>query len=965
MFSKLLFIPELTVVILFLTLVILLITVLKWAGQQRQIALQWQANSTLLTSILEEIDCIVIGLSAQYQIQDWNLNAEKVLGWERQEVFGKNYLDLFISEPFQNSISADYQKIITAQKPQELNYPIRTRQGKEYWLEWKVIPTLNPQGKAVGLMLMGSPQKRFINSELDWQKLIDQLPTPIAILDNQMRYIAYSKAWLSHYQLDNQCLLGKSHNEIFPQFKLNGEIAFQKLLQGETLSNFLELLTGNVKTQNWVIQPWYQNETEIGGLILTTTPIPQLIEEREAALQSAQVKANFLAQMSHEIRTPMNGVLGMVELLLETPLTSQQRDYTSTIYCSAQHLLTVINEILDFSKLEAGETRLEIADFDLDSCIETVVDLLAVKAEEKQLEFIVLMDSNLPRNLQGDVLRIHQILLNLIGNAIKFTGQGSVILTVQKQSEDQEKVGIQFSVKDTGIGIDPQLRPLLFEPFSQASSTTTRQYGGTGLGLSISKHLVQLMGGEIGFESHFGQGSLFWFTVEFSKAKTQKVKPLPELEQLKILVVDQSPLVRQSVRSLAQVLGIQVDEADQANVALNAWKMSVEQNKPYPVIMIDLSLLNRDGMKLVRALHQQGSKTISTELILMSGMNQRDRAEQVVNLGDFSYLLKPVAPLRFLQSLVLALNLKSSAILTRLQNWQLQTHRIGRFHERDQRFNLRPHALKILLAEDDPVNQKVILSQLKLLGYDADIVNNGQAVLERLTYQKYDLILMDCQMPFLDGYETTQRLRQQPQFAKQPLIIALTASAMSSDRERCLEVGMDDYVSKPVELNALDKMLQRWANLIQSSDHNSTITMDIKPSSESFPISQFQSSQTPELVNTDSPINLDRLNRLLKGNIKLQHKLLSLFLEQGQTRIETLRQAIANQDFTSIKQQAHALKGSSASAAVLKMPELAKELENLAQQQTLEGATELVEELQQCLSQVQVFLEEKLTLQSS
>lgn len=960
MFSKLFFTPELTVVIFFLILLILLIVVLGWGWQQRKIALQWKANSAKLKSIIQQIDCIVIGLSTQYQIQDWNEKAEKFLGWKREEVWGKNYLELFIDKPFQNSISAQYQQILRNQRSEWLTYSIHTCEGKEYEMEWNVSPSLNSFGETIGLVLTGYPQPYPSNVEVDWRRLIAQLPTPVAVLDHQMRYIAYSQTWLSQYHLDNQVLFGKSHYDVFPELTSNWKKNCQRLLRGESLSVFEdaeEQLNGDSINLNWVIQPWLKQEGEIGGLILTIPPLNQLIEEREAAIQSAQLKANFLAQMSHEIRTPMNGVLGMVELLLETQLTSQQRDYTSTIYCSAQHLLTVINEILDFSKLEAGETRLDISDFDLDSCIETVIDLLAVKAEEKQLELIVLMDSDLPRHLQGDALRIHQILLNLIGNAIKFTGDGSVILKVRKQFEHKDQVQIQFSVKDTGIGIDPQLQPLLFQPFSQASSTTSRQFGGTGLGLSISKHLVDLMGGEIGFESQVGQGSMFWFNVTFSKAETQNVQPLPELEQLKLLVVDHSSLVRQSVRSLAQALGIEVDEAEEANQALNAWKISVEQNKPYPVIMIDLSLLNRDGMKLVRALHQQGVKS-TTELILMSGMNQRDRAEQVVNLGDFSYLLKPVAPLRFLQSLVLALNLKSSAILTRLQNWQHQTHRIGRFHERDQRFNLRPHALKILLAEDDPVNQKVILSQLKLLGYDADVVNNGQAVLERLTYQKYDLILMDCQMPLLDGYETTQRLRLQPQFSQYPLIIALTASAMSSDRERCLEVGMDDYVSKPVELNALDKILQRWANSIQGSPQN------IEKISEPQIVSPVQPLETLERVNLDSPINLDRLNRLLKGNISLQQKLLSLFIEQGQTRIQVLHQAIANQDFTSIKQQAHALKGSSASAAVLKMPELAKELENLAQQQTLEGAAELVEELQRCLSQVQVFLDEKLILQS-
>lgn len=965
MFPKLLFIPELTVVILFLILVILLIVVSGWAWQQRKIALQWKANSVNLKSMVQQIDCVVIGLSIHYEIQEWNAKAEQVLGWRSQEVLGKNYLDLLINEPFQNSISADYQQVLIEKKSRWLNHSIRTSQGKEYWLEWKASPSLDSQGEIIGLVLSGSPQT---NLDLDWRRIISQAPTPIAVLDNQMCYIACSQTWLSQYHLENHAVLGKSLDQVFPELTTNWKTICQQVLQGKSISTFEagEPLNSNLANPNWVIQPWFINEQEIGGLILVASPITQLIEEREAAIQSAQVKANFLAQMSHEIRTPMNGVLGMVELLLETQLTPQQRDYTSTIYCSAQHLLTVINEILDFSKLEAGETRLEIADFDLDSCIETVVDLLAIKAEEKQLEFIVLIDSNLSRNLQGDAVRIHQILLNLIGNAIKFTEQGSVILEVKMQSENADHVQIQFSVRDTGIGINPQLQPLLFQPFSQASSTTNRQYGGTGLGLSISKHLVHLMGGEIGFDSQVGQGSTFWFNVGFAKAKTENVKILPELEQLKLLVVDQSPLVRQSVRSLAQALGVQVDEANEANQALNAWKMSVEQNQPYPIIMIDLSLLNREGMKLVRALHQQGAK-MKTELILMSGMNQRDRAEQVVNLGDFSYLLKPIAPLRFLQSLVLALNLKSSAILNRLQNWQHQTHRIGRFHERDQRFNLRPHALKILLAEDDPVNQKVILSQLKLLGYDADLVNNGQAVLERLTYQKYDLILMDCQMPLLDGYETTQRLRQQPEFSKQPLIIALTASAMASDRERCLEVGMDDYVSKPVELIALDKILQRWANSITGSVQNATAPIiTLENLSEPFPVVPFQQPLTSEIINLENPIiNLDRLNRLLKGNIQLQQKLLTLFLEQGQTRIQTLRQAIANQDFTSIKQQAHALKGSSASAAVLKMPELAKELENLAQQQTLEGATELVEELQHCLSQVQVFLDEKLILQSS
>ncbi|MFM6231075.1 MAG: PAS domain-containing protein, partial [Planktothrix sp.] len=468
----------------------LVLVALGWAWQQRQLALGWKTSATELQSMVEQIDCIIIGLSVDYRIQEWNASATKRYGWQRHDVRGKNYLELGVPSSIQEDFVARCESVLTTKQSAQFQQLLSTPNGGEEFIHWKINPWLNLQGETLGLLLNGyaeAPNLHWENKMITLRDIISQFPVAIAIFDSQMRYLAYSKVWLSQYNLQGQSLFGKSHYEVFPDLKLEWKIAHQKALQGETVSQLedtWERENGSKIQQSWVIQPWYKTPHEIGGLILATTPISELIKERESALQSAQSKSHFLAQMSHEIRTPMNGVLGMVELLLETQLTPQQRDYTSTIYCSAQHLLTVINEILDFSKLEAGETRLAIANFDLDTCIETVIDLLTVKAEEKNLDLIVLIDSYLPRQLKGDALRLHQILLNLISNAIKFTEIGTIILRVTSLAENADKVKINFSVKDTGIGIHPDLHPQIFKPFSSASSVTNRQYSGTGLGLS-------------------------------------------------------------------------------------------------------------------------------------------------------------------------------------------------------------------------------------------------------------------------------------------------------------------------------------------------------------------------------------------------------------------------------------------------------------------------------------------------
>ncbi|MEB3885861.1 response regulator [Lyngbya sp. CCY1209] len=916
-------------------------------------------------SLLQQMGCVVIGLCAEGKIQEWNRAARELLGHSREEVRDRDFWTLCVPESRRETVKALYGKAIACLAPVRVHHVLLTSDGRERQVQFQIVPWRNRRGEIIGIIATGeavacSPDGSG-QTELECerlQQLISHLPLPVAMFDTQMRYLAHSTGWIDFCQPKTANLIGASHYEIFPDIKPEWKLVHQRALRGETISTLEDCWVRENQSptyHGWAIGPWYRHSGEIGGAILALIPLNHLVESRDAALRSVQFKSRFLAQMSHEIRTPMNGVLGMVELLLKTDLTPQQRDYTGTIYRSARHLLTVINEILDLSKLEAGEAHLEERDFDLHNCIETVVDLLAVKAEDKQLELVVLIDRNLPRQLRGDGMRLQQVLINLVNNAIKFTESGHIVIRATRDGREPQKTGIRFSVEDTGIGISPELQQKLFEPFAQASSSTNRQYGGTGLGLSICKHLIDLMGGQIGLESREGCGSTFWFTAGFAPPESECAIAVPEqLRNLKLLVVDRSPLVRESVRRIAEEWGIRVEEADTAELARTSWQQCRVRGRPYHLILIDLHLLNREGAQLVRQLYRE-SKPSLTGLILMSGINQRNRAEQVLNLGNFSYLIKPVAPLRLLQSLAVALKLEMPEMpdpTDGLENyWSARSRDFSppesSFPDSETPAGETPsNPVKILLAEDDVVNQEVIVSQLRQLGYAADAVGDGQSALDRLQRQDYDIILMDCQMPILDGYETTAKIRDRTGPKPPPAIVALTASAMPSDRQRCLKAGMDDYLSKPIDLRALGSVIRRW----------SSVGGDRSPEPP-VPSSDFPAE--PEI-----PLDLDRLEQLFHGKLNLQYRLLSMFIQQGQERIDAIAQAVRTEDFTQIKQQAHALKGSAANAAVLHIPAIAKQLETLALQQNLQDAKPLVEQLQNHLDRLQAFVEEKMVPQS-
>lgn len=702
----------------------------------------------------------------------------------------------------------------------------------------------------------------------------------------------------------------------------------------------------------------YQDEggkaVRMAGVCIETTDRKQAEEElrhakeiaeklADEADQANRAKSAFLAAMSHEIRTPLNGVIGMTGLLQDTPLAPEQRDSVETIRVSGEALLAVINDILDYSKIESERMELENTDFNITTLIQETVDILAGHTHRKGIAIGAYIEPNVPEWLTGDPIRIRQVLTNLLSNAAKFTEKGEISLKVKMLHKEDQNIVLLFEVIDTGIGIQPDVRERLFKPFSQGDISTSRRFGGTGLGLAISKRLVEMMGGSIDVESLPGRGSKFWFTIKLSECTvpvpTVSYRIIPELRGVRILCVDDNEINREIVKRQAESWQLRCDVAVNAAEGLSMLKKAVIDGDRYVLALIDHVMPGMNGIEMIQIMRQL-KEISSTPIMILSSMGSVFLPEELKELNVSMTLVKPIRPAKLYESIVsilrVILGIKEMA-----------------FEEKSS-LQVERKSNRILLAEDNPINQQVATRILAKLGYHADVVTNGLEVLDQVARVPYDLIFMDCQMPMMDGYTATIELRkrekQQGNHSSIP-IIAMTAHALKGDREKCLEVGMNDYISKPIDINALEEVVEKWLKVKNSSE-----AVTINPINQEVAADTSDSKQQEQntLTNEKPMIDLERLHAIFGDDTTVIREFMNSFIESTRTLLSDIDSAVRQKNNNIAKDLFHRLKGSAGNSGIMRMHSLCVTAEEKVKQSDWDCVQKLLTEIKEEFVRIEV-----------
>jgi two-component system, sensor histidine kinase and response regulator len=902
-------------------------------------------NHPFNQTVMDTLPIGVVLLDGQQRILSLNAEAVRLLGQSADFCRSHSLQDVVLETPRVPDL--DITARITASTSdrvpiQNTQTTLRGPHQESFPVEWAYVPLETEGGTGGVLTIRDLTRERELQQDRDRLACVaEESPAPVIELDQEANLVYANPAMteLLHRfgyatngfpavvpqdlsPLVRQCL--ESGEEIRGKDVYLSDASFTWIFCPVPLHRLVRGYAVDMTNVQAI-----QHELRLSAERLQESNV-QLGHALQKAQEAARVKTSFLATVSHELRTPMNGVIGMTGLLMDTEPSDEQRSYIETIRQCGEALLDLINHILEYGKLEAGKLELECIDFNLRTSVEDVLGQFAERAQRKGLEITGLVHTAVPTGLRGDPGRLRQILTNFVGNAIKFTDHGEVTIQAFLEQDEPDSVVVRFEVTDSGIGIHPDVQARLFQPFTQADSSTSRKYGGTGLGLAISKQLAEQMGGRVGIISRSGHGSTFWCTARLRKqtASPFAIMPSAELKGRRVLIVDDNVSNRTILHHLLTGWGMVNDQAQDAASAVALIEQRAENGLFYDVAIVDMLMPGKDGLQLAKELkvHPIGSQV---RLVILTSLIQRGHAELARQAGFLAYLTKPVRHDQLSNCLRTVLGLPELVIEGSVNVIAPPAAQLITQHTIAEILS----APRVLVAEDNLINQKLTVRMLEKLGYQSDVVGNGQEVLAALECGSYVVILMDCQMPVVDGFEATRLIRQRESTAQEAAaaeaasaehipIVALTANAMHGDRERCLAAGMDDYLTKPVRKEDLKGVLDRWIPL---STHP-----HVTNSGRTDPHQEGPGAEALSMI-----FDVATMLRHIGGDTELLEQLIELFLHRYQAMLEEIRTALANKDQLAIEQAAHMLKGTAGNLCAPEVVLAAGQLEALGRLGTL------------------------------